>query len=135
MITVELVSQPFVVDPIGVGIQGVPGPKGDKGDVGNTGPQGIQGATGDTGPQGIQGATGPKGDKGDIGSTGPAGMDSMAAGLGYWTIRADSASTFPARSTISSQWTGPVLFDSTEFVSHPNPSDAIAGDQHIWRSV
>lgn len=61
-------------------------------------------------------------------------VDTGLAGMGYWTIKADGASTFPARSTVPAFWTGPVIYDSTVYLNHANPSDMVAGDQHLKRT-
>lgn len=55
--------------------------------------------------------------------------------MGYWTLLADSSTTFPARSTVPSWWTGKVLYDSTFYVNHPDPADQVAGDQHLKRTA
>lgn len=60
---------------------------------------------------------------------------SLIAGIGYYTIFANSGTTFPARSTVPSWWTGRVLFDSTEYLNHADPTDRITNDQHISRTA
>ena len=62
-------------------------------------------------------------------------LASLRVGVGYWTLLADSSTTFPARSTVASWWTGPVLYDSTRYVNHPDPTDQRTGDQHLKRSA
>lgn len=61
-------------------------------------------------------------------------VDAGLAGMGYWTIKADSSTTFPARSSIPALWTGSVLYDSTVYLNHPDPIDMVIGDQHLKRT-
>lgn len=62
-------------------------------------------------------------------------LAAQRAGMGYWTLLATSSTTFPARSSIPVWWTGPVLYDSTLYLNHPDPTDQVAGDQHIKRTT
>lgn len=58
----------------------------------------------------------------------------ITGGIGYWVLKANGASTFPARSTIPAWWTGAVQYDSTAYLNHSNPSDMVTGDQHLKRT-
>lgn len=67
-----------------------------------------------------------------------AWLESLASaalpGMGYWVLKADSSTTFPARSTVPSWWNGPVQFDSTAYLNHSDPTDVVVGDQHLKRT-
>ena len=62
------------------------------------------------------------------------GSSPILGGVGYWVLKANGSSTFPARSTVPSWWTGAVLYDSTTYLNHADPSDMVAGDQHLKRT-
>ena len=62
------------------------------------------------------------------------GSDGIRNGLGYWTLLADSDTTFPARSTIPSWWSGYVKYDSSFYLGHSDPTDMLVGDQHVKRT-
>lgn len=55
-------------------------------------------------------------------------------GMGYWVLKANSSTTFPARTTIPSWWVGSVQYDSTDYLNHSDPSDRVTGDQHLKRT-
>jgi hypothetical protein len=59
----------------------------------------------------------------------------VLAGVGYWVLKADSSTTFPARSSIPAWWTGSVVYDSTVYLNHADPTDRVTGDQHLKRTA
>lgn len=73
-------------------------------------------------------------DHGFVGSETEWLQSLSVAANGSWILKADSATTFPARTTIPMGWTGSVQYDSTAYLNHPDPTDMVVGDQHIKRT-
>lgn len=64
-----------------------------------------------------------------------ASVKTLRAGIEYWPIFADSATTFPARSASIPAWWGtrPVAYNSRAYLNHPDPTDMVTGDVHRKR--
>lgn len=81
-VLVDPALEPEIVEVVGVGPQGIPGPAGADSTV--PGPPGATGPQGPPGPQGadstVPGPTGPTGPQGPAGPTGPQGADSTVPG-------------------------------------------------------